>query len=93
MMDEATKKKLQARLRRIAGQVEGIQRMVEEDRYCVDVLFQIAAARAALGKVGRILLDSHVHTCVCDAFSGDDPKDREAKIEELVSIFDRFVGS
>jgi DNA-binding FrmR family transcriptional regulator len=63
----ATKDQLQTRLRRIEGQVRGIQKMVEEDRYCVDVLTQIAAIQAALDKVALGLLDGHARTCVIGA--------------------------
>ncbi|RMG18658.1 MAG: transcriptional regulator [Deltaproteobacteria bacterium] len=89
-MDEETRRKVEVRLKRIAGQVGGIQRMVEADRYCVDVLLQIAAARAALGKVGRILLESHLKTCVVEAFEAGRRRERQEKVEELVSVFDRF---
>jgi DNA-binding FrmR family transcriptional regulator len=93
MMDSSTKDKVAARLRRIAGQVAGLERMVAEDRYCIDTLTQIAAARAALGKVGQILLESHIRTCVTEAFDSRDPADRDAKIAELVRVFDRTSGS
>ena len=66
---------LQTRLRRIEGQVRGIERMVEEDRYCIDVLTQISAVQAALDKVALGLLDGHAHTCVIGAEPGqqDEP--------------------
>lgn len=60
----ATKKELQQRLRRVEGQVRGIERMVEDDRYCIDVLTQISAIQAALDKVALGLLDDHAHHCV-----------------------------
>jgi DNA-binding FrmR family transcriptional regulator len=63
----ATKDQLQTRLRRIEGQVRGIQKMVEEERYCIDVLTQIAAIQAALDKVALGLLDGHARTCVIGA--------------------------
>jgi CsoR family transcriptional regulator, copper-sensing transcriptional repressor len=63
----ATKDQLQTRLRRIEGQVRGIQKMVDEDRYCIDVLTQIAAIQAALDKVALGLLDGHARTCVIGA--------------------------
>jgi CsoR family transcriptional regulator, copper-sensing transcriptional repressor len=63
----AGKNQLQTRLRRIEGQVRGIQRMVDEDRYCIDVLTQIAAIQAALDKVALGLLDGHARTCVVGA--------------------------
>lgn len=90
MMDADTKDKVQARLKRIAGQIGGIQRMVDDDRYCIDVLLQIAAVRAALGKVGQLLLESHVHTCVADAFRAGSAADRQQKIDEIMDIFTRF---
>jgi DNA-binding FrmR family transcriptional regulator len=67
----ATKDQLQARLRRIEGQVRGIQSMVEDDRYCIDVLTQISAIQAALDKVALGLLDDHVKHCVKNAIAED----------------------
>ena len=89
-MDRETKRLVKARLRRVAGQVAAIERMVEEDRYCVDVLNQVAAVQAALGKVGAMVLGAHVETCVYDAMLRGDGKEKRKKIEELVGIFDRF---
>ena len=93
MMTPENKKGVESRLSRVAGQVAGVQRMVEDDRYCVDVLMQIAAVRAALGKVSKLLLESHIETCVVGAFDSDDAEDRAAKIAELMRIFDKNVGS
>lgn len=93
MMNPDTRQGVQARLNRVAGQLAGIQRMVDEDRYCVDVLMQIAAVRAGLGKVSRIMLESHIQTCVTGAFESRDQADRTAKIEELVRVFDKSVRS
>ncbi|ACY14290.1 metal-sensitive transcriptional regulator [Haliangium ochraceum] len=92
MMGPSQKKNVETRLKRIAGQVDGIQRMVAEDRYCVDVLLQISAVRAALSKVSGILLESHIHTCVTKAFDSDDPAERDEKIAELVRIFGKNGG-
>lgn len=89
MMDSETKSKVEARLKRVAGQVAGVERMVEGDRYCVDVLLQISAARAALAKVSKILLESHIRTCVRDAFESEDEDERAAKIAELTRVFDK----
>ncbi len=89
MMPPDTKENVEARLKRAAGQVAGIQRMVEEDRYCVDVLLQISAARAALAKVSKMLLESHIQTCVAGAFESSDSEERTAKIEELVRVFEK----
>jgi DNA-binding FrmR family transcriptional regulator len=83
------------RIRRIAGQVAGIERMIEEDRYCVDVLLQVAAARAALDGVGKLILRSHVETCVSQALVSGRSRERAEKIDELMEVFSKFsnVGS
>jgi DNA-binding FrmR family transcriptional regulator len=86
-MGAETKSKAQKRLRRVAGQVEGIHDMVEQDRYCVDVLTQIAAARAALARVGQMVLRSHIETCVTDALQSGKAGDREQKLDELMEVF------
>jgi CsoR family transcriptional regulator, copper-sensing transcriptional repressor len=90
MMDRGSKRKTVARLRRIAGQVEGIARMIESDRYCVDVLLQVAAARAALGQTGALVLRSHVDTCVHEAMTNGTPAQRKKKIDELMAVFSRY---
>ena len=84
------REKVQARLRKIAGQVEGIERMISDDRYCVDVLHQIAAAEAALEKAGKIILGAHVDTCVASALESGDLQERRRKLEELMEVFTRF---
>lgn len=76
------------RLKKIEGQVRGIQRMIEEERYCVDVLVQVAAIRAALSKVGLALLESHTRGCVARAIKEDHG---ESAIDELVDVLVRFV--
>jgi DNA-binding FrmR family transcriptional regulator len=83
----ASKDQLLKRLARIEGQVRGVSRMVEEDRYCIDVLTQIQAAEAALQRVALALLDGHVHHCMVDA-SRDD---RAEKAEELMGAVGRLV--
>lgn len=90
MMDTKTKQNVQTRLKRIEGQVAGIQRMVEDDRYCIDTLLQIAAVRAALSKVAQMLLESHVETCVTTAFRAGDDDERQRKIEEIMQVFSRY---
>jgi DNA-binding FrmR family transcriptional regulator len=89
-LEDALRTKLDGRLKRIAGQVAGIQRMVEEDRYCVDVLLQIAAVRAALDQAGKLLLGAHVDTCVRAAMESGTARARKAKVEELLEVFARF---
>ena len=83
----ATKDQLLARLRRIGGQVKGIEGMVEDDSYCVDVLTQIAAVQAALDKVALGLLDDHARHCVIDG-----PSDlKDERTEELMAAFGRLM--
>jgi DNA-binding FrmR family transcriptional regulator len=83
----ATKDQLRTRLRRIEGQVRGVERMVSEDRYCIDVLTQISAIQAALDKVALGLLDDHVRHCVTDG--PDDLKDD--RTEELMAAVGRLM--
>jgi CsoR family transcriptional regulator, copper-sensing transcriptional repressor len=81
------KERLQNRLKRIEGQVRGLQKMVEEDRYCVDILVQITAVQAALKKVGFSLLERHTKTCVADSIrSGND----EEIINELMKVIQQY---
>jgi DNA-binding FrmR family transcriptional regulator len=89
MMNDALKRKTTARLRKVAGQVAGIERMVDDNRYCLDILLQIAAAQAALRQVGNIVLRSHVETCVSEAMTRGKPAERRKKIEELMDVFAR----
>ena len=83
----ATKDQLQTRLRRIEGQVRGVQGMVEEDRYCIDVLTQISAIQAALDKVALGLMDEHARHCVAGA-QGADQAD---KTDELMAAVGRLM--
>jgi CsoR family transcriptional regulator, copper-sensing transcriptional repressor len=80
---------LQNRLRRIEGQVRGVQRMVDEESYCIDVLTQIASVVAALEKVGTILLKDHVEHCVRESIEHGEKTDE--KIEELTAAVERFL--
>lgn len=90
-MDEGAKTDIAKRLRRIEGQVRGIGRMVEEDRYCIDVLHQLQAVRAALHKVEEKILKDHVHHCVANAFASGDAADQNAKIQELIDVVGRLT--
>jgi DNA-binding FrmR family transcriptional regulator len=83
----ASKEQLQTRLRRIEGQVRGVQGMVEEDRYCIDVLTQIAAVQAALDKVALGLLDGHAHSCVI----GAEPEEQDARTAEMMAAIGRLM--
>lgn len=81
------------RLKRIEGQVRGLQRMVEEDKYCIDILTQVAAATSALQSVAVGLLDEHVRHCVADAAKGDDPAHAERMVAEATRAIERLVKS
>lgn len=83
------KKELQDRLRRVEGQVRGIQRMVEEDQYCIDILTQVNSASAALRSVGMGLLDDHVRHCVRESIQTGEG---DQKVEELLAAVARFAG-
>lgn len=87
-MDEKLKKSQLARLSRIEGQVRGVARMIEEERYCIDVLTQIRAVRAALDKVEQETLGDHLQHCVAHAFHAGSEKDRQIKIDEILEVLD-----
>jgi CsoR family transcriptional regulator, copper-sensing transcriptional repressor len=78
------------RLRRIEGQVRGVQRMVEEDRYCPEILVQISAIRESLRSAGALLLNEHLRSCVTGAVRSRDPERTEAVYEELIELFNRY---
>ena len=84
------KEQLTARLSKVEGQVRGIQRMVTEDDYCIDILTQIAAANSALKKVAVVLLDDHIRHCVADAARAG-AQQRDAKIEEASAAIGRLL--
>jgi len=88
-MQTETKPKVINRLNRIEGQVRGIVRMVEDDRYCIDVLTQLQAVRAALNRVESEVLKDHLDHCVMGTMTGDDLSDRKAKASELIELLGR----
>jgi DNA-binding FrmR family transcriptional regulator len=79
------------RLHRIEGQVRGIERMVEDDRYCIDILTQIAAVNTALESLAFTILDDHVNHCVAGALASGDEADAEEKTRELLAAVHRFA--
>ena len=85
------KEALVKRLHRIEGQVRGIERMVEEERYCIDILTQIGAVSTALESLGLTLLDQHVNHCVANAIASGDPEQAGAKTRELLAAVQRFA--
>lgn len=84
---------LTRRLRRIEGQVRGLQKMVQEHRYCVDILTQIEAVTAALGRVQDQILESHLNHCVADALEGEDHGMRREKVDEVVTLLKKYRRS
>ncbi|MEX0850787.1 MAG: metal-sensitive transcriptional regulator [Gaiellaceae bacterium] len=87
----ADKEALVRRLHRIEGQVRGIERMIEEDRYCIDVLTQISAVSTALDSLAFVILDDHVKHCVSGALASGDPAAAEEKSKELLKAVHRFA--
>jgi DNA-binding FrmR family transcriptional regulator len=82
------KQQLQTRLRRIEGQVRGVARMIDQDKYCVDVVTQVAAIQAALDKVSLGLLDGHIRGCVREEIESGGG---DAKVDELLQVMDRVL--
>ena len=87
-MQMTTKTEALRRMKSIAGHVRGIERMLEEDTYCIDVIKQIQAVDAALNKVSGLLLDGHLHSCVITAVRGEDLAERERVLAEIASVFE-----
>lgn len=87
MIDETLKRKAFQRLHRIEGQVKGIERMVADERYCIDVITQIAAAESALHRLSELILRNHIETCVLETFRSGNSKDRRKKVEELIDAY------
>jgi DNA-binding FrmR family transcriptional regulator len=86
--DLKRKDDIQLRLKKIAGQIKGIQRMIDEQKYCVDILIQIAAVRAALDKVGLIILENHSRECLRQAIKNGE---QEEMISELIEVLKKFI--
>ena len=85
-MEKTTHKETLNRLSRIAGQVQGIKRMVEEEKYCIDIITQVQAARSALRSVELKILEKHMHHCVSNALETGSQKDADEKMEELLRV-------
>jgi DNA-binding FrmR family transcriptional regulator len=82
------KEEVRRRLRRIAGQVRGLEKMIDDDRYCIDVLTQVSAVKAALESVALLLVEDHVEHCVTDAIRAGDGSE---KVRELTTAIERLV--
>jgi CsoR family transcriptional regulator, copper-sensing transcriptional repressor len=88
-MQIATKESVRKRLNRVEGQVRGITRMVDEDRYCIDVVTQLAAVRAALRRIEEEVIRDHAAHCVADAIRSGDPEEQRRKVDELIEVLGR----
>jgi DNA-binding FrmR family transcriptional regulator len=88
MAADMTTAEIVNRLKSIEGHVRGIERMVENGEYCIDVVNQILAVQRALQKVNGMVLNRHLHTCVTTAIRGDHPDERERVIDEIMQVFD-----
>lgn len=87
-MDDKKKTDTLRRLKSVAGHVKGIEKMVEDDAYCIDVISQIQAVQAALNKVKSQILDDHLHSCVITAIRGESPEERERVLIEIADVFE-----
>jgi DNA-binding FrmR family transcriptional regulator len=76
------------RLKTIEGHIRGIEKMVEADQYCIDIIRQIQAVQSALNKVNSTILDNHLNSCLITAVRGDDPSERERVLKEIAEIYD-----
>ncbi len=90
-LDDSEKQKLQTRLRRIEGQIRGLQRMIEDDRYCPDILTQVSSVSESLRGTAQILLRSHLHHCVTDAVMSGESARAETVYDELADLFRKFA--
>lgn len=76
------------RLKTVEGHIRGIERMVEDEAYCIDIIRQIQAVQAALNKISTTILDEHLHSCLTTAVRGDDPDERERVLKEISAVFE-----
>jgi DNA-binding FrmR family transcriptional regulator len=76
------------RLKSVEGHIRGIERMVEQDVYCIDIIRQVQAVQAALNKVSGIVLENHLNSCLISAVRGDDPTEKERVLREISEVFD-----
>lgn len=90
MMNQEEKKQAVTRLKRIEGQIRGLQKMVEEERYCIDILTQTASVVSALRGVEDLVMNQHLNTCVADAMKSEDPEAKRQKIDEVMTVLSKF---
>ena len=90
MLSEKKKDDVRSRLKRIAGQVSGVERMIDEERYCMDIVTQVSAVCAALRTVEEIVMENHLNTCVADAIRSSDRTEQQEKIDEVMTFIKRM---
>jgi len=90
MMNENQKSDAKRRLSRIEGQIRGIQKMIDSDRYCIDILSQTRAVVAAIRKVEDLIMHQHLNTCVADSMRSENREDQEEKVEEIMDVLSKF---
>jgi len=90
MKEHPSHKKTLDALKRVEGQVRGIQRMVEDRRYCVDILTQLSAVSSAVGSVQDKILERHLDTCVSKAFVGESKSEKQKKVDEIIKLLKTF---
>ena len=90
MMDEKQKENVASRLKRIEGQIGGIRKMIEEDRYCIDILTQTSAVVSALRGVEDLVMQNHLNTCVVDAIKSEDTAEQQQKLDEVMDVIGKF---
>ena len=88
-MNASQKTELLRRLKSVAGHLHGIEKMVEDDAYCIDVIGQVQAIQGALNKVTVQILDNHLHSCMINAVRGDDAGERERMLDEIAAVFEK----
>ena len=88
-MEEKKKADLLRRLKSTAGHIKGIEKMVADDAYCIDIISQVQAVQAALNKINVQILDDHLHSCVITAVRGDDATERERMLDEIAGVFEK----
>ncbi|MCF7944031.1 MAG: metal-sensitive transcriptional regulator [Spirochaetia bacterium] len=89
-MNEKQKDDAKKRLNKIDGQIRGIQKMIDNDRYCIDILSQTRAVVAAIRKVEDLIMHQHLNTCVISSMRSDNKEDQEEKIEEIMDVLSKF---
>jgi DNA-binding FrmR family transcriptional regulator len=88
-MDAARKSDVMRRVKSIAGHLKGVEKMIEEDAYCIDIIHQVQAIQAALNKLNVQILDDHLRGCLATAVRGDDSAERERMLGEIAAVFEK----